>query len=87
MTKHYLKILEEIYLILENNGFEKEKIHLKNEVSSGSTGGEIISMIGSTLLSFKRNQRLNLLLENQTSEFIKYCHNNNIYPKERNITD
>lgn len=80
LTKNHLEILKEVIGLLQNNGFETEKVLLENEIAESSTGGEICIRSASLLLTLNQQEKIKKIIGQLTSELIGYCHLNGLKP-------
>jgi uncharacterized paraquat-inducible protein A len=75
----HLTILQEIDIILVQNGLETERKELENEILGGSTGSEICLRCGSRLLiQQKENKKIADTIGPLIKEFISYCRANGL---------
>ena len=81
MDYELLKIIQKK---LNENGYSKISEDLSKIVRSGSTGGEITSMVGKYLYDLKnRNHKLNDLIGSEIDSFINYSYDQGLRIKKQ----
>lgn len=80
--RHHLEILKEIDTVLANEGLNTERRQLEDEIRTSSTGGELCSRSGFTLLVLqKKNKQVASSAGHLIKEFISYCKANGLQIK------